>query len=147
MGPRSVRELIDRARRRLPRRLRRRPANDIGVFFALGENGLPKNTRKAVYWYTLSAKDGDFAAQCNLALLYYYGEGDITRNRRLARSWFLRAAAQGDGQAMAYLGQMHALGEAVEKDEDAAARWFNRAKRDGWSIPYEWENWLLQRAV
>jgi TPR repeat protein len=112
------------------------------VFFALGEKGLPKNTRKALYWYTLGAKDCDFAAQCNLALLHYYGEADVERNRWLARKWFLRAAAQGDGQAMLYLGQMHVLGEIVERDEHAAAGWFRRAKRDGWPL-HDWENWLI----
>jgi TPR repeat protein len=73
--------------------------------------------------------------------MHYYG--DVERKRWLAHKWFTRAAAQGDGQAMTFLGQMHANGEIVEKDEDAAARWFRRAKRDGWSIR-EWENWLIR---
>jgi TPR repeat protein len=91
----------------------------------------------------LGAIDGDFVAQCNLALMYYYGDGDVERNRWLAYKWFIPAAAQGDGQAMTYLGQMHVNGEIAQKDEDAAARWFRRAKRDGWSI-HEGENWLIQ---
>ena len=142
----TVRKLIDRARSRLPKQLRREPANNIGAYFAQGEEGLPKNLRKALYWYTLGAIDGDFVAQCNLALMHYYGEGDVERNRWLAYKWFIPAAAQGDGQAMTYLGQMRVNGEIVEKDEDAAARWFRRAKRDGWSI-HEWENWLIQYDV
>ena len=90
---------------RLPKRLRREPANNIGAYFAQGEEGLPKNPRKALYWYTLGATIGDFIAQCNLAVMLYYGEGDVERNRWLAYKWFIPAAAQGDGQAMTYLGQ------------------------------------------
>jgi uncharacterized protein len=130
------------ARRGLPRRLRSEPANNIGAYYALGEEGLPKNLRKSVFWYRLGAVEGDFAAQCNLALMYYFG--DLERNLWLAHKWFLRAAAQGDGEAMKFLGQMYARGELIEKDETAVSQWFRRAKRDGWSI-HEWENWLFQR--
>jgi TPR repeat protein len=44
---------------------------------------------------------------------------------------------------MTWLGQMHVNGEIVEKDEHAAARWFRRAKHDGWPV-FEWEHWLVQ---
>jgi hypothetical protein len=44
-----VRKLIDRARSRLPKQLRREPSNNIGAYFAQGEEGLPKNLRKALY--------------------------------------------------------------------------------------------------
>src|SRR6267378_3125813 len=87
----TVRKLIDRARSRLPKQLRREPANNIGAYFAQGEEGLPKSLRKALYWYTLGAIDGDFVAQCNLALMHYYGEGDVERNRWLAYKWFIPA--------------------------------------------------------
>ena len=137
----TVHKLIDRARSRLPKRFWKEPANNIGAYFALGEEGLPKNLPKALYWYTLGAKTGDFAAQCNLALMHYFG--DVERKRWLAHKWFIRAAAQGDGQAMTFLGRMHVNGEIVQKDERAAARWFRCAKRDGWAI-HEWENWLIQ---
>src|SRR5262245_340562 len=88
----TVRKLMYRARLRLPRHLRREPANNIGAYFAQGDEGLPKNLRRALYWYTLGAILGDFVAQCNLALLHYYGEGEVERNHWLAYKWFLRAA-------------------------------------------------------
>jgi TPR repeat protein len=142
MARKDAQAIMRKMRRRLPRRLRAEPANNIGAYYALGDEGLPKNLRKAEYWYALGSAEGDFAAQASLALMHYFG--DRKRNLWLARKWFLRAAAQGDGEAMRFLGQMYIRGELVRKDEDAALRWFHRAKREGWSL-HDWENWYFQR--
>jgi len=60
------------------------------------ENGLgvPQDAKKAVYWYTLSAEQGDSSAQFNLGSMYLHGKG-IEPNLELAYIWGNLAAANG----------------------------------------------------
>ena len=106
-------------KKRLPKKARLLNANAIGASYALGEEGLPKNLKKALFWYKVGAKQGDFIAQCNLAQMYF--DGDVGKQYNLAKKWFIRSARQGDGQAMYYLGEIYRKGLGVKVNHPVAA--------------------------
>jgi TPR repeat protein len=47
---------------------------DLGVIHEQGD-GIPKNQKEAVRWYSLSADQGHVQAQLSLARIYYEGAG------------------------------------------------------------------------
>jgi S1-C subfamily serine protease len=61
--------------------------------YYLGE-GIPKNYKLAVYWYTKSAEQGERFAQESLGHMYYYGE-KVVQNYQLAYVWSSLAVANG----------------------------------------------------
>jgi TPR repeat protein len=66
--------------------------------YANGE-GVTKDFKQAVYWYTKAAEQGDELSQYNLGLMYANGEG-VTKNMESAYFWLLLAAVDGDADAV-----------------------------------------------
>ena len=123
----------------LPKKVQYLSPNSIGASYALGEEGLPKNLNKALFWYKVGAIQGDFIAQCNLAQMYF--DGDVYQCYPLAKKWFALSADQGDGQAMYFLGEIHRKGLGVKVDHQIAAYWYKKALNDGWPI-HDASEWL-----
>ena len=63
---------------------------------------MEKNQKKAVYWYTKAAKQGDAYAQTNLGVCYEEGMG-VEIDQKKAVEWFTKAAEQGNADAEIYL--------------------------------------------
>ncbi|MBL8661006.1 MAG: sel1 repeat family protein [Rhodospirillales bacterium] len=77
-----------------------------------------------------AANAGDPVAQHNLAVAYVSGPPPL-RNEAGAAAWFLRAARQGFVPAQIDLGRLYWLGLGVERDHEAAARWWRAAALRG----------------
>lgn len=77
-----------------------------------------------------AANAGDPVAQYNLAVAYVSGPPPL-RNEAGAAAWFLRAAGQGFVPAQIDLGRLYWLGLGVERDHEAAARWWRAAALRG----------------
>ena len=69
----------------------------IGSMYAYGE-GVERNDKEAVKWFTLSAKNGYARAQFNLGVMYENGWG-VEKNIDTALYWFKQAASQGRDDA------------------------------------------------
>ncbi|HBU59870.1 MAG TPA: hypothetical protein DEB48_08525, partial [Verrucomicrobiales bacterium] len=65
-----------------------------------------RDYKKAVYWFTKAAKQGNSGAQCNLGLMYENGEG-VEENDKIAVNWFRKAAVQGESMAQFNMGWMY----------------------------------------
>ncbi len=131
-------------KRGLPKKAKQLCANSIGASYALGDEGLPRNYKKAIFWYQIGALQGDFIAQCNLGQMFY--DGDVNKSYVKARKWFHESAKQGDGQAMYYLGEIYRNGYGVKKSFELAVYWYKKAVADGWPI-HNAELWLSQYEI
>ena len=61
--------------------------------------GTAADDAKAVYWYTLSANQGNTIAQNNLGAMYYTGEG-TAESKTDAYKWFYIAGELGNEDAL-----------------------------------------------
>ncbi len=71
--------------------------NSLGRMYGMGE-GVTRDPKQAVYWYTKAAERGNADAQNSLGRIYDNGEG-VTRNPKQAVFWHTKAAEQGDESA------------------------------------------------
>jgi uncharacterized protein len=70
----------------------------LGVCYATGDSGYPKNESEAIKWYAMAARTGDPEAQYNLATMLLYGEG-TEKDPIQARHWLEESARQGNESA------------------------------------------------
>ncbi len=73
----------------------------LGFCYETGD-GVEKNYKKAIYWYTKAAKQGIAGAQFNLGVWYANGIG-VNRDVNSAKLWFRKASEQGNELAQEYL--------------------------------------------
>ena len=66
---------------------------------------LNRHDKKAVYWFTKSAQQGNANAQHNLGLAYYEGKR-VKKNYKQALEWFTKSAEQGNANAQYNLGSL-----------------------------------------
>lgn len=76
------------------------------------------------------AKEGDPAAQFNLAVMYRAGRG-VVKNLPKAAEWNRRAAEQGHIDAQTRMGFMYEQGDGVVQNYSEAVKWYRRAARQG----------------
>ena len=57
--------------------------------------GVPKDYKQAIYWYTKAAEQGDDEAQFNLGLMYYEGQGVPKDYIQTYAWWNIAASSQG----------------------------------------------------
>ena len=60
--------------------------------------GVPKDDKTTVKWYTLAAEQGNAFAQYNLGQMHRDGVG-VSKNYETAAQWFRLAAEQGSANA------------------------------------------------
>ena len=70
---------------------------NLGVCYANG-NGVAKDEKEAVKWYTKSAEQGNATAQYNLGVCNYNGIG-VGKDEKEAVKWYTKSAEQGDAAA------------------------------------------------
>jgi len=100
-----------------------------GKIYDKGENGLRKNSKRAVQW-ELSAAQGYTAAQFNVAQCFCHGNG-VAVDYKNAAKYFKQAADSGNAGAQNLLGHMYFAGEGVERDFGEAARLWEKAAEQG----------------
>lgn len=101
-----------------------------GAYFAVGENGFPKDDAKAFYWANKSAEQGDSSAQWLLGILYHSGNG-TAKNLEQAVFWYQKSADQGNQLAQEKLAAMYQEGLGVVRDRSKAAFWYKKAADQG----------------
>jgi uncharacterized protein len=85
----------------------------LGLIFAEGKAGIPRNDQRAAELFEKAANAGHLRAEINLGILYLRGQG-VTRDLVKARAWLEKAAANDDPDAL------YALGRAMETSEGSA---------------------------
>jgi len=101
--------------------------NTLGVKYAFGEDGLPRDDVKAVEWYQKAAAQGLAKAETNLGDMYLNGRGGFDKDPVQALSWYLKAADQNFPDAQFRLGYMFESGTGVAKDMPRAVKLFSAA--------------------
>ncbi len=77
-----------------------------------------------------AAKEGDAAAQLEMARAYYRGIG-VEKNLKTAMEWLKKAAESGNPEALTQMGVFYFEGTGVPKDEKEALAWFRKAAEAG----------------
>ena len=77
---------------------------NLGACYYKGE-GVTKDEKEAVKWFTKSAEQGNVYAQRDLGVAYYKGEG-VTQDYKEAVKWFTKSAEQGNAEAKEALERM-----------------------------------------
>jgi TPR repeat protein/serine/threonine protein kinase len=107
--------------------------NQLGVKYAQGEDGLPRDDVKAVEWYRKAANQGLPKAQTNLGDMYFFGRGGLAQSNLDALSWYLKAAQQDWPDAQYRLGYMYEKGQGTDKDVAKAVQLYRSAAEHGYA--------------
>ena len=102
----------------------------LGMLYRLGL-GVPRNPRRAVYWFDKAARQDDVGGQYWLAESFRRGEG-VPVSPELAFEWFHRLAARGYAPAQYQVALAYADGRGIARDEPAAVHWLRRASAGGY---------------
>jgi TPR repeat protein len=70
---------------------------NLGVCYGGGQ-GVGKDEKEAVKWFTKAAEQGEMHAQTTLGFCYRYGIG-VTKDEKEAVKWFTKSAEQGEANA------------------------------------------------
>lgn len=104
---------------------------EVGFRYMNGQ-GVEKDSLKAVEWFTKAlpllqkaAEDEDEEPQNELSRLYSCGYGK-DKDGQMAAYWYLRTASQGHTTAMETLANMYDKGDAVEKNQLIADKWYKK---------------------
>jgi TPR repeat protein len=102
--------------------------HNLGLHFAHGIGGSPKDLDKAAYWYSWSASLGFAGAQNNLGDLF---EDSSTSDSDMGLSiyWYTQAAMQGEPTAYLSLGDLFFQGKGVPRNYVTACIWLSLAKK------------------
>jgi eukaryotic-like serine/threonine-protein kinase len=106
--------------------------NALGVKYAEGADGLPRDDVQAVEWYTKAAQQGYPGAETNLGDMYLSGRGGLNQSNLQALSWYLKAADQNWPDAQFRLGFMYETGLGTGKDPQRAAALYRKAADNGY---------------
>jgi len=117
----------------------------LGLMYYQGF-GTPKNIKKALSYYLLSAKQGnteaefitnlisselgDANSQFNLGMLCLSGKG-YAPDYKEAIKWFYKAAEKENVNAQYNLGLMNLIGKGIPRDYKEAAKWLKKAAEHG----------------
>lgn len=96
--------------------------NRLGVLYATGGKGLPRDDAQAVAWFRKAADKGNASSLRHLADAYEKGTG-VPRDRAAALGFYRKAADKGDGESQLIVGQHYAKGDGLPQDNVQAYRW------------------------
>jgi len=102
---------------------------ELGALYDIGK-AIPKNPKKAFYWYRLAAEQGVDYAQFNLGIYYFNGQG-VEQDYKEALKWYTKAAKQGYANSFNHVGSLHANGQGTKVNFKEAIKWFKLAVEKG----------------
>ena len=102
----------------------------LGDFYS-EENSDHLDYPEAVYWYQLSANQGNYKARMQLATIYDGGflKGKDTKRRGI--ECFRELADEGFPTAQCILGMKYLFGDGVEENRGIAVKWLKKAAEQG----------------
>ena len=98
---------------------------NLGLLYFNGD-GVPKDLKQAVSWFTKAAEKGDARAQYYLGNAYVLGEG-VSKDLKQGFEWYSKAAEQGIAKAQYNVGLAYYQGQPVTKDLKKAFEWYSKA--------------------
>ena len=101
-----------------------------GCNYRDGENGVTKDLKKAVEYFTKAAEQGHASAQACLGDCYYNGDG-VYKDSDKAVEWYRKAAEQGNAGGQYGLGLCYLNGKGVPEDNSKAVEWLRKAANQG----------------
>ena len=107
-------------------------AFQLGEIYYWGDDKVERDRLKAVYWYTMAAKDDDLYGEAHLKLgnCYYYGEG-ISQNYEKAVDNYTNAALfHNNAEAQWRLGLCYMEGAGVSMNKEEAFKCFLSASKN-----------------
>lgn len=105
-----------------------RAMNDIGIMYAKGQ-GVERNYRTAVSWFSNAAQKGNSSARYNLGVMHLHGLG-VSQNTERAIILLNDAAMQGNPRAQVLLADIYS-GHGVDSLNGEALRLYRRAAESG----------------
>jgi hypothetical protein len=102
---------------------------ELGAAYLAGKD-VPRDEKKAAYWYEKAANAGDPGAQQQIGYFYANGIG-VDRDPERGARWFERAVAGGLTSAKVNLGVAYVWGLGVRKDPEFAVQLFREAVKKG----------------
>ncbi|KAG0376719.1 hypothetical protein BGX24_007313 [Mortierella sp. AD032] len=104
--------------------------NSLADFYKYGFEGVSRNDKLAMEWYSKAAEQGHAEAQLRMG--EYYSEGfAVPKDYAKAMEWFHKSARQGYCDAQYKVGSMHSSGEGAPQDKNKALDWFLKAANGG----------------
>ncbi|KAA8491382.1 Protein sel-1-like 1 [Porphyridium purpureum] len=106
----------------------------IGQLYFLGLHGMPRDERRARYWFEKAAELYDARAMANLGFMYAHGLGGLARDDALALELFERATEQNDAAGWNGLGWCYTYGVGTPDrapDLAKAFKYFSKAAELG----------------
>ncbi|MEG1645800.1 MAG: tetratricopeptide repeat protein [Clostridia bacterium] len=103
--------------------------NMLGNIFYFG-NGVEKDYKSALYWFTMSAKQDYSKAQYRLGNLYYYGRG-VNMDYDRAVEYYKQSAENGNSKALLELGVCSKLGNGLPQSDSKAKKYWKKALKLG----------------
>ena len=104
----------------------------LGLIYAKGLGGLPKDEKKARELYEKSAAQGNQYGQYNLGVMYRSGQGGLPKDEKKARELYEKSVAQGNSFAQNSLGVMYRYGEGgLPKDKREARELYEKSAAQG----------------
>jgi|GEM_PF-5446218 len=103
--------------------------NEIGNMYFDGQ-GVEKDDKKALEYYTKAAEKGDTDALINIGVMYANGQG-VEKDDKKAFEYLTKAAEKGNANALINIGWMYSDGKGVEKDDKKAFEYLTKAAEKG----------------
>lgn len=100
-----------------------------GFYSEEGTNHL--DYREAVYWYQLSAGQGNYKSQMELGRIFDSGKIEGTDSKSQGIYWYHKLAEEGFPTAQCILGAKYLWGDGVEENRREAVYWFKKAAAQG----------------
>lgn len=98
----------------------------LGACYYFGDKGLPKDLKKAFFWFKKSADQGFVKANHNLGICYLHGYGTDV-NHDLMRKCFMKAADENYPPSISTLGEIYQKGIGVEQNLTTAYKYYEKA--------------------
>lgn len=87
--------------------------------------------KEAVYWYQLSAGQGNYKSQMELGRIFDSGKIEDADSKAQGIYWYQKLAEEGFPTAQCILGAKYLWGDGVEENKREAVYWFKKAAAQG----------------
>ncbi len=88
--------------------------------------------KEAVYWYQLSANQGNYKAQLELGRIFDSGKVQTEGGKLMGIYWYRKLAEEGFPTAQCILGAKYLWGDGVEENKKEAVHWLKKAAAQGY---------------
>ena len=103
---------------------------EVGSQYFKGDNGKPKDYRRAAIWYQKAAVLGNSYGQSALGYMYQNSLG-VEQDHEKALRLFQASAAQGNAEGQKNLGYVYNNGLGVPQDFKLALKWYQASANQG----------------